>query len=210
MRCASKSSPIRRSWVLIRQDAQMTPWPKDLLKEWSQLTPEEQKLFIHQADVFAAYFAYTDHEIGRVIDEIDKEGKLDNTLVIYIAGDNGNSAEGTLVGAPNEVAALNGSPRARRRPDEVLRRLGLRRGLSDMAVGWSCLRHAVLMDQADHVALGRGAAGHGDFMAEGHSREWWNPKSVPPRHRHVTTILEATGIPAPTVVDGYLKSPSKA
>ena len=58
----------------------MTPWPKDLLKKWDQLTPEEKKLFIRQADVFAAYFAYTDHEIGRVIDEIEKMGKLDNTL----------------------------------------------------------------------------------------------------------------------------------
>ena len=58
--------------------------------------------------MFAAYWAYSDHEIGRVIDEIDKMGKLDNTLVIYIAGDNGNSAEGSLVGTPNEVASLQG------------------------------------------------------------------------------------------------------
>jgi arylsulfatase A-like enzyme len=59
--------------------------------------------------MFAAYFAYTDHEIGRVIDEIDRMGKLDNTLIIYIAGDNGNSAEGTLVGTPNEVARSTAS-----------------------------------------------------------------------------------------------------
>ena len=58
--------------------------------------------------MFAAYWAYSDHEIGRVIDEIDKMGKLDNTLVIYIAGDNGNSAEGSLVGTPKEVASLQG------------------------------------------------------------------------------------------------------
>jgi arylsulfatase A-like enzyme len=58
--------------------------------------------------VFAAYVAYTDHEIGRVIQTIDDMGKLDNTLIIYINGDNGNSAEGTLIGTPNEVASLNG------------------------------------------------------------------------------------------------------
>jgi len=91
---------------VIPQDAKLTPWPHDLLKNWDELSPDEKKLFIRQADVFAAYFAYTDHEIGRVIDEIDRMGKLDNTLIIYIAGDNGNSAEGTLVGTPNEVASL--------------------------------------------------------------------------------------------------------
>ena len=65
-------------------------------------------MFIRQADVFAAYWAYSDHEIGRVIQEVENMGKLDNTLIIYIAGDNGNSAEGSLIGTPNEVASLQG------------------------------------------------------------------------------------------------------
>ena len=82
-------------------------WPEDLLKRWDQLTPDEKKLFVRQVDVFAAY---TDHEIGRVIQQVEDMGKLDNTLIIYIAGDNGNSAEGTLVGTPNEVASLQGVP----------------------------------------------------------------------------------------------------
>jgi arylsulfatase A-like enzyme len=73
-----------------------------------ELSPEEQQLFIRQADVCAAYVAYTDHDIGRVIQAIDYMGKLDNTLIIYINGDNGNSAEGTLVGTPNKVASLIG------------------------------------------------------------------------------------------------------
>jgi arylsulfatase A-like enzyme len=93
---------------VIPQDAKLTPWPDDLLKRWDQLTADEKKMFIHQADVFAAYCAYTDHEIGRVIDEVKRMGKLDNTLIIYIAGDNGNSAEGSLIGTPNEVASLQG------------------------------------------------------------------------------------------------------
>ena len=59
-------------------------------------------MFIRQADVFAAYVAYTDHEIGRVIQAVEDMGKLDNTLIIYISGDNGTSAEGTLNGTPNE------------------------------------------------------------------------------------------------------------
>jgi len=93
---------------VIPQNAKLTPRPDNLLKRWDQLTPEEQKLFNRQAEVFAAYWAYIDHEIGRVIQHIEDMGKLDNTLIIYLAGDNGNSAEGSLAGTPNEVASLQG------------------------------------------------------------------------------------------------------
>jgi hypothetical protein len=72
---------------VIPQDAKLTPWPDDLLKRWDQLTADEKKMFIRQADVFAAYWAYTDHEIGRVIQHVEDMGKLDNTLIIDIAGD---------------------------------------------------------------------------------------------------------------------------
>jgi arylsulfatase A-like enzyme len=92
---------------VIPQDAKMTPWPADLLKHWEQLNPDEKKMFLRQVDVFAAYVAYTDHEIGRVIQEVEDEGKLDKTLIIYIEGDNGTSSEGTLNGTPNEVAMFN-------------------------------------------------------------------------------------------------------
>ena len=76
---------------VIPQDAQLTPWPDDLIKSWEKLSDEEKKLFIRQADVYAAYLAYTDHEIGRVIQAVEDLGKLDNTLIIYISGDNGAS-----------------------------------------------------------------------------------------------------------------------
>ena len=69
---------------------------------------DEKKLFIRQADVFAAYVAYTDHEIGRVIQAVEDMGKLDNTLIIYISGDNGTSAEGSTVGTPFDLAAIEG------------------------------------------------------------------------------------------------------
>ena len=83
---------------VIPQDAKLTPWPHDLLKHWNELTPDEKKMYLRQADVFAAYVAYTDHEIGRVIQNVEDMGKLDNTLIIYIDGDNGTSSEGTLIG----------------------------------------------------------------------------------------------------------------
>ena len=86
---------------------------------------DEKKLFIRQVEVFAAYAAYTDHEIGRVIQAVEDMGKLDNTLIIYIEGDNGTSAEGTMIGTPNEIAMFNGVESRRRGAVQVLlRRLG--------------------------------------------------------------------------------------
>ena len=92
---------------VIPPNTQLTAWPDDLPK-WETLSADEKKLFARQADVFAAYVAYTDNEIGRVIQEVQDEGKLDNTLIIYISGDNGTSAEGTTVGTPNQYTAYNG------------------------------------------------------------------------------------------------------
>src|SRR6476661_9072469 len=66
--------------------------------------------FIKQADVYGAYQAYTDHEIGRVIQAVEDLGQLDNTLIIYISGDNGASGEGMVNGTPNEFTTFNGIP----------------------------------------------------------------------------------------------------
>ena len=93
---------------VIPQDAKLTPWPDELVRRWDSSTAEERKLFIRQAEVYAAYLVYTDHEIGRVIQAVEDMGKLDNTLIIYISGDNGHSAEGSPNGTPNEVLQFNG------------------------------------------------------------------------------------------------------
>jgi arylsulfatase A-like enzyme len=92
---------------VIPEDTQLTPWP-DELQKWEALSADEQKLFARQAEVFAAYTAYTDYEIGRVIQQIEDMGKLDNTLIIYICGDNGTSPEGTQLGTPNQYTSYNG------------------------------------------------------------------------------------------------------
>ena len=98
---------------VIPPETQLTPWPDGQpeyggakLAKWDTLSADEKRLFIRQADVFAAYTAYTDHEIGRVIQEVADQGKLDNTLIIYICGDNGTSSEGTTLGTPFDIAAL--------------------------------------------------------------------------------------------------------
>ena len=91
---------------VIPANTQLTPWPADLPK-WDSLSLVRKKLYAREAEVFAGYVAYTDHEIGRVIQAVEDMGKLDNTLIIYISGDNGTSAEGTLEGTPNQMTAYN-------------------------------------------------------------------------------------------------------
>jgi len=92
---------------VIPAGTQLTAWP-DSLPKWDTLSPDQKKLFARQAEVYAGYTAYTDHEIGRVIQAVQDMGKLDNTLIIYIDGDNGTSPEGTLLGTPNAYTAYNG------------------------------------------------------------------------------------------------------
>jgi arylsulfatase A-like enzyme len=93
---------------VVPQDTKLSAWPKEVLKDWDDLSDEEKKLFMRQVEVFAAYAAYNDHEIGRVIQAVEDMGERDNTLIIYINGDNGTSAEGGPLGTPNEVAFFNG------------------------------------------------------------------------------------------------------
>src|SRR4029078_5328220 len=99
---------------------------------------DEKKLFIRQVEIFAAYAAYSDHENGRVIQAFEDLGKLDNTLVIYINGDNGTSAEGGPLGTPNEVAFFNGLNKL---PAEVQLKFydvwGTEQTYNPMSAGWS-------------------------------------------------------------------------
>lgn len=92
---------------IIPQNAQLAPMPEDI-KEWESLSPEEKQLFALQMETYAGFMEHTDNEVGRLVDAIDEIGALDNTLFIYIMGDNGSSAEGGLEGTYNELVHLNG------------------------------------------------------------------------------------------------------
>ncbi|MGZ6034534.1 MAG: arylsulfatase [Myxococcaceae bacterium] len=194
---------------VIPQDAKLTPWPKDLLKEWDQLTADEKKMFVRQADVFAAYVAYTDNEIGRVIQAVDDMGKLDNTLVIYIEGDNGTSAEGTLVGTPNEMASFNGV----NVPVEAQLKYfyevwGTDKTYPHMSVGWTWAFDTPF-------SWTKQIASHLGGIRQGMAISW--PKVIKDKggirnqFHHVIdvvpTILEATRLKTPKVVDGIKQSP---
>jgi arylsulfatase len=193
---------------VIPQDAKLTPWPDSLLKRWETLTPEEQKLFIRQADVYAAYLMYADHEIGRVIQAIDDMGKLDNTLIFYISGDNGTSAEGGLQGTMNEVAALNGVEMPLDYQMKFYDAWGSDSTYPHMAVGW-----AWAFDTP--FTWTKQIASHFGGTRQGLAIAW--PKVIKDRggvrnqFHHVIdvvpTILEATGIKAPATVDGIPQKP---
>ena len=138
-------------------------------------------MFARQAEVFAAYVAYTDHEIGRVIQAVEDIGKLDNTLIIYIEGDNGTSAEGARSARRTSWPPFNGVdvPVAEQMKfyDVWGSDADLPAHVGGLVVG---LRHAVQMDQAGRLAFRRHAAGHGDVVARPHQGRG--------RHPHASSI----------------------
>ena len=193
---------------VVPADAQLTPWP-DSLAKWDTLSADEKKLFARQAEVYAGYTAYTDHEIGRVIQQVEDMGKLDNTLIIYIDGDNGTSPEGTLLGTPNQYTSYNGIlefPVA-----EQLKFYdvwGSAQTYPHMAVAWSWAFDTPFK-WTKQVASHFGGTRQGLAISwPGHIND---PGGIRNQFHHiidiVPTILDATGIQAPEVVDGITQKP---
>ena len=194
---------------LVPQNATLTPWPADVLKPWNQLTPTEQKLFIRQVEVFAAYAAYSDYEIGRVIQAFEDLGKLDNTLVIYINGDNGTSAEGGPLGTPNEVAFFNG---VNMMPAETQMKWydvwGTEQTYNHMSAGWSWAFDTPF-DWFKQNASRLG--GINQNMVVSWPARIKDKGGLRQQFTHVIdvvpTILEAAGLRAPETVDGIKQKP---
>jgi arylsulfatase A-like enzyme len=194
---------------VIPANAELTPWPDGILKRWDALSADEKKLFARQAEVFAAYTAYTDHEIGRVIQEVEEEGKLDNTLIIYIDGDNGTSPEGTILGTPNDWTAYNGIldiPVA----DQLkfYDAWGSAVTAPHMAVGWAWAFDTPFK-WTKQVASHFGGTRQGLAISwPGHIND---PGGVRSQFHHMIdiapTILEAAGVKAPELVDGIKQKP---
>jgi arylsulfatase A-like enzyme len=194
---------------VIPPGTQLTPWPKDILPEWASLPAENKKLFARQADVFGAYVAYTDHEIGRVIQAVEDMGKLDNTLIIYISGDNGTSAEGTLVGTPNQYTAYNGIldiPIAEQMKAYDV--WGSAATYPHMSVAWSWAFDTPFK-WTKQVASHFGGTRQGMVMSwPGHITDVGGIRT---QFHHMIdimpTILEAAGIQAPEMVNGIAQRP---
>ena len=200
---------------VIPSDAQLTPWPDGQaefggakLQKWDTLSDDEKKLFIRQADVFAAYTAYTDHEIGRVIQAVEDIGKLGNTLIIYISGDNGTSAEGSILGTPNEMAAIQGVNIPVKEQLKFYDVWGSDKTTPHMAVGWTWAFDTPFK-WTKQVASHFGGTRQGMAISwPGHISDTGGIRT---QFHHmidiVPTILEATGIQAPVMVDGIAQKP---
>ena len=192
---------------VVPQDAKLTPWPDDLA-HWDSLSWDEKKLFIRQADVYGAYLAYTDHEIGRVIQAVEDMGKLDNTLIIYISGDNGASAEGTIYGTPNEFTSFNGVTVPVKDQFLWYEFWGSERTFPHYAVGWAWAFDTPFK-WVKQVASHFGGTRQGMCMSwPGHIKDVGGIRT---QFHHVIdivpTILEVTGVSAPDTINGINQRP---
>ena len=196
-------------------NAQLTPWPdgQDIysgakLPRWDSLSFEQKKLFVKQADVYAAYQAYADNEIGRVIQAVEDLGQLDNTLIIYISGDNGPSAEGMVNGTPNEFTTFNGIEVPVK--DQLLwyEFWGSDRTFPHYSAAWAWAF-------ATPFKWMKQVPSHFGGTAQGMAISWpghvGDPGGIRRQFHHVIdivpTILEATGIPAPATINGIKQLP---
>ena len=178
------------------------------IKDWASLSANEKKLFSRQMEVFAGFAQYTDAEVGRLVDAIADMGQLDDTLVFYVLGDNGASAEGGMNGLFNEMTYFNGVQES---VDDVLKHYGELGGPSTYghyAAGWAVAGDAPFT-WTKQVAGSYGGTRNGLIV------HW--PKGIKganeirPQWHHVIdiapTVLEAAGLPEPKVVDGIPQTP---
>jgi arylsulfatase A-like enzyme len=194
---------------VIPPDTQIEPWPTKVIKNWEDCTAEEKKLFIKQVEIFAAFEAYNDHEIGRVIQAVEDMGKLDNTLIIYINGDNGTSAEGGPLGTPNEVAFFNG---VNMMPVEVQMKWydvwGTEQTYNHMSAGWSWAFDTPFTWFKQNASRLGGIRQCMTISWPGHIKD---QGALREQFCHVIdvvpTLLEVCGIPAPETVDGIKQKP---
>jgi arylsulfatase len=188
---------------VIPQDTQLEPWPTKILKNWDDCTPEEKKLYIKQVEVFAAYEAYNDYEIGRVIQTVEDMGKLDDTLIIYLNGDNGTSAEGGPMGTPNEVAFFNGVAVPVAEQMKWYDVWGTEQTYNHMSAGWAwAFDTPFTWFKQNASRLG----GIRQCMCVSWPRHIKDMGALREQFCHVIdvvpTLLEVCGIPAPEIVDG--------
>ena len=193
---------------VVPSNAKLPPWPDDILPRWETLSADQKRLYLRQIDVWAAYLAYVDYEIGRIIDTIEQLGLFDNTLIIWVCGDNGMSAEGSLNGTPNEVAYFNGYAFTVEQMLPLIPVWGTDRTYNHFAVPW-----AFAMDTPYRWV--KQIASHLGGTRTGMVVTWPNrikdAGGIRNQFHHVIdiapTILEAIGIPQPTMVNGIAQRP---
>ncbi len=192
---------------VVPADTVLAPKPSDI-KDWGSLGADAQKLFARQMEVFAGYGEFADHEAGRLVQALEDLGQLDNTLVFYILGDNGASAEGGMNGLFNEMTYFNG---VHEQVQEILKHydeLGGPNSYGHYAAGWAVAGDTPFT-WTKQVASSYGGTRNGMVVhwpgrikARGEVRtQWHHVIDVAP------TILEAAGLPEPRSVNGTPQTP---
>lgn len=195
---------------VIPANAKLTPRP-DVIPGWDSLSADEKRLSARMMEVYAAFLEHTDYNIGRVISAIEEVGELDNTLIIYIQGDNGASAEGTHHGTINELRSLTMPPRLQEGVKEMIAQIdtiGSDKHYNHYPVGWA---HAMdtPFQWTKQVASHFGGTRNNLVISwPGHIKDKGGLRE---QFHHVIdvvpTILEVAGLPAPVMVNGVSQKP---
>ncbi len=195
---------------IVPDDAQLTPRP-DMVAAWDSLPPKTQRVYARYMEVFAAQLAFQDAQTGRLIDELERLGLRDNTVVIFIEGDNGASAESGAPGTLNEMALLSTGHEHDVPIDwlaEHLDVLGSDKTYQSYPLGWTWAMNTPFK-------WFKQTASHLGGVRNGMVISW--PKGITKtgeirqQYHHVIdvmpTLLDITGVPAPVTVDGFTQQP---
>jgi len=192
---------------VVPQGTKLADKPKDI-KDWDKLSADEQKLFARQMEVYAAFGEYADHEIGRLFEAVGEAGQLDNTLIFYILGDNGTSAEGGMSGMFSEMTYFNN---VQETVQEMLKHYDEWGGPTTyphMAAGWAVAGNTPFM-WTKQIPSNYGGTRNGLIIswpkgikaANQVRSQWHHVIDVAP------TVLEAASLPEPKSVNGTVQSP---
>jgi arylsulfatase len=185
----------------------LAPKP-EAIKDWDKLTPDEKKLFERQMEIFAGFAEHTDAQVGRLVDALEARGEMDNTVFIYIVGDNGSSAEGGMIGMFNENTYFNGVEETLDMQMRKYNELGTEHTYNHFAAGWAVAGNTPFT-WTKQVASNFGGTRNGMVM---HWPAGIKAKNeVRSQFHHVIdiapTIYECVGVPAPKMVYGIEQRP---